>query len=120
MAEEVDGSARTNSRHCRHQRMGMAHSGAVALCGRDGVLLLEPRLERGAIPATRRLPDTRRRCRGVPFGDYCGQRAGETRGTDWARGTTWPNEISPHFNPFEIRRSYEPRHHARLQTTEPA
>src|SRR2546425_179449 len=120
MAEEVDSAARTNSGHYRRQRVGMAHSGAVALRGRDGVLLLEPQLERGAIPATRRLPDTRRRSRGVPFGDDCRQRAGEARGTDWARGTTWPNEIPPHSNPIEIRRSCEPRPYPRLQTTEPA
>src|SRR5262245_59264199 len=98
----------------------MAHGGAVANCERDGVLLLEPRLERGTIPATRRLPGPRRRCRRIPFGDHCGPGAGEARGTDWVCGTTGPNEISSHANSFEVRRSYEPRRRARLQTIQPA
>src|SRR5437879_1991268 len=120
MAGEVVLNARTGSRYYRNQWMGMAHSGAVAICERDGVLFLEPRLELGAIQATRRLPGARRRCRSIPFGDPAGQRAGDARGADWARGTSWPNEISSHSDSFEIRRSYELRRHARLQRTEPA
>src|SRR5437867_6178292 len=120
MAEEVVRVAGTGSRHSRDERMGMAHSGAVAICKRDAVLLLEPRLECGAIPATRRLPGTRRRCRSIPFSDHCGQRAGEARGTDWSRGTTWRNEISAHCSDPEICSADESRRHPRIQTTESA
>src|SRR5437867_11196997 len=120
MAKEMARSARPSSRHRCEQRLGLAHSAAVAHRGRNGVLLLESRLECGTIPATRGLPGTRRRCRSVPLGDHCGQRPGEARRTDWTRRTTWPNEVSSYPNPSKICPSHEPIHHTRIQGAEPA